>query len=312
MKSLSVILLVATIMLYGEYSQSSEIYPPANTRPFFSAVTFINDFPFPPKFEADLVISIYDSNGNGYIDSFGGDPSATFPYQLTTLSRTIGSKIGSPFNVIPTANEQALFDVGFKGKIIVYAEQLLNNWTYFIWFALPDPSNPNPADSWGLDYGIGAFDGNNVLTARKVYHATFVQDYYTNNGTNFRVQHGPIAFYSAIPSTSLTSPDSIGILSVNVPSINDSGCNPQPWIGNIIAGQLHPALFNLNYFIGIKDVIIDVPLIREEAWDGASLYKTEKRFGRLICSIVEEKKLVIPQPFYLYEWIIPSMGYLMK
>ncbi len=297
MKSISVILLAATIIACGEYSQGSEINSPSNTLPNFRAITFRNDFPFPSKFEADLVIAIYDSNGNGYIDSFGGDPSATFPYQLTTLSRTIGSKIGSPFNVIPTANEQARFDVGFKGKVIIYAEQILNNWTYFIWFALPDPEKPDPANPWGLDYGIGAFDGNNVLTAREAYHATFVQDYYTRNGTSFRVEHSPMAFYQGTPSTSLAAPNSIGILSTNQPSINDSGCNPQPW-EYIIAGQLHPAYYDHNYFIGVKDIVIDVPLIREEAWDGVSLYKTKKNWGRSICSLGEPTS--IQQPSYFF------------
>jgi hypothetical protein len=319
MKKTSMILLLIMAIMSGEHSQALIGVPPRYATPLarFTANTIRSDFPFPSKFEADFAIAIYDSNGNGYIDTYNAESSATFPYQLTPSSITLGSKIGSPFSIIPGIDD-AKFDVGFTGKVIVYAEQIIGGFTTFIWFALPDIKNPpNPTDAWSLDYGIGSFNASDALKATEIYHATLVQDYYTNNGTSDRVGYVPLKFYQGEPSQSLISPNSIGILSLS----NISDCaprslgdrsspeTPQP---TIVAGQIHPALYNRNYFIGMNDIVIDVPLVREEAWDGIYLYKTNKKYARLICSLKTDQIYSIQEPLHFYGWITPIISYLMK
>ncbi|MEO0406258.1 MAG: hypothetical protein AAF289_02795, partial [Cyanobacteria bacterium P01_A01_bin.135] len=53
--------------------------------------TTLRDFPFPLNFDADEIIAVQDTNGNGIIDSFPGNPAIPFPFQDNPINLNFGS-----------------------------------------------------------------------------------------------------------------------------------------------------------------------------------------------------------------------------
>jgi hypothetical protein len=39
-------------------------------------------FPFPRQFRAQRAIAVYDTHGNGFLDSAAGEPAVPFPFHL--------------------------------------------------------------------------------------------------------------------------------------------------------------------------------------------------------------------------------------
>jgi hypothetical protein len=90
-------------------------------------------FPFPGEFEADRIIALYDTNHNGYIDTFpNADPEEPFPFNYTTNQGfRRGSRIGMP----GVFGDSELAFGPFCGDVLVYAQMSENDKVYFVWFA---------------------------------------------------------------------------------------------------------------------------------------------------------------------------------
>ena len=203
---------------------------------------------FPSSFRADQVIALYDSDGDGVINTAGGDPSYTFPVAVApgVSGFEAGSRIGSSIQVGSSATTAG---PGFCGDILVYAVDGSGpgwNESYFFWLALRSSSyvpRKGCADA-NTDAGVGAFDEN---TGAVVHHETVVGG--TANGSQ-------ISSFSGWA---------------------DFGAGTAAYPGRVIIDRIAFIRANqingtLNQRIELTDVSIDAPLIREEEWDGSSMF----------------------------------------
>jgi hypothetical protein len=255
-----------------------------NTWTTLRARTVRADFPFPAQFEAQRAIALYDTNGNCRVDSYNADAGSNFPFVRTPQSVTLGQHIGSPFSLVPGVAPDGSITVdsapGFCGRILVYAEMVQGSSTHFLWFAFND-ARPAPSGydnaAWGMDFGFGTYIGSaDPRTASQVFHATHVMNARATNG-NPADRAGPttashMTWHS--PGT-LTSPG-------HVFSVDPDPTRPWPsaWglmVGGVLAGDPFQ-----NFFVALDSIVVDVPLVAEENWDGATLFPAAVGFGRTI------------------------------
>jgi hypothetical protein len=218
-------------------------------------------FPFPADFTADQVIALYDTNSDGIINTFPASGDNVFPFVY--IGPTIehgpitlgGSRIGSPY----TIGDTALDVEPFCGHVLVYAEQALPGYTAFVWFAFPDPNRPRPAncDQHQIDFGAGSYSGNYVYQASNVHHASFVGGWLNHSRYEaFGVRRGqpgslnvPGMLLSADPDPSRPMPQPLPLFRAVEPGAD-------------------------IFLIDLTNVVIDVPFVAEEHWDGTTLFGT--------------------------------------
>jgi hypothetical protein len=240
------------------------------------------DFDFPANFEAERAIAIHDSNGNCIIDSYTlGNDYDEFPFTLITPSVTIGRHIGSPFTFVPNASAPCVAPMamdGFCGHTLIYGEMDQNGTTYFMWFALPDgtstPNGYNP--QWRMDFGVGSYSGSDPRNSRNVYHATYVKDAFASNG-NTADHAGPpsdIHWWTSPPGT-FASPGHLF-------STDPDPTQPWPSAWGLFVAATLACDPSQAFFVVFDNVVIDVPLVAEENWDGAMLYPAQVGVGRTI------------------------------
>lgn len=271
MTHLSTILTFLTILLVATSARPVA----AQTVTQFQANAIVwslgSGFPFPQNFVADSAIAIYDTNGNGFIDTYTiGDRNTVLPFIHTGVNTYIGSHIGSPF-VIDVQNPVLGASQPFCGDFLVYAEQFdqATQTTFFVWFAFPDPARVNVrtrlCGNWAIDFGAGSYTGSrDVRNATNIHHASYVGGQLTSNGVTPGVTYRDFRF-SWIPPGTIANP---GYVVSRHPN-DDFAAMPYPLAG-FRAGEPGGTPFD-NHFIDLTNVVIDVPLIREEAWDGQFL-----------------------------------------
>ncbi len=244
-----------------------------------------SDFPFPENFEADYAIALYDSDGDGRISSYVGQeihPKAMFPFLDSINFKALGNHIGAP---VLFELDGALVNherPGFYGRVLVYAEMIEGPTTHFVWFALRDSSTTVPPGydpRFGIDFGFGTYSGNSdPRHASNVAHVTYVKDQFANNGkpNSPSVGHDALNWAVFRPEGTIAAPGHVFST-----SSNPYAAWPGTW-GGFTAGRISSDPYQ-NLFARLDRVVVDVPLVAEENWDGAYLFPAvQGPYGRTI------------------------------
>jgi hypothetical protein len=244
-------------------------------------------FRFPAHFEADSAIGVYDANRNCIIDTAAnGDAGFSYPGVLIGATLHHGAAVGSPFalRVDVDANGAALvnFEPGLCGNILLYAEEqdaADPRWHYFVWFALPDGMAVPPIAgkvfddaNLGFDYGVGSYHGTSLTDLDEFHQVTFVKDVHAI-GPDGQSPHHPVVHANDIADMHGTVPNPGHFFSETG---DPFGAFPAAWPSMTAGVSGGPDVATLS------NVVIDVPMIDEASWDGASRFTATKGVGRTI------------------------------
>lgn len=241
---------------------------------------------------------------------FGLDLNAISPDGSTGVPGTLGSgvaqartgnHIGSPFSWVPMVSPTGITagrTPGFCGHILVYAEMQQGSATYYVWFALPDSNltTPDGYDNsrWGMDYGFGSYTngGQYISQARNIYSMTFVRDHRATDGdTGNRVGHESVRVTHYLGDGTMENPGHVFSAPLDL-----TQAWPSAW-GQFVAGHLTSNPYTA-YFLGLERIVIDVPLVAEENWDGRTLFPTvDPRYGRSIQALSDVPSVTMTDPF---------------
>ena len=274
---------------------------------FSATVESPSTFPFPEFFEAEKGIVLYDTNDDGFIETYTiGDRDEVLPFSYNNPLVRIGSRIGSPI-IKSTSNPSQAVQLGpFCGDILIYVEDFIGdnevligqfpynrNTTYFMWFALRDISRPltQNCNDFFVDYGIGSYEGRNVLNAQNIHHGTFVGDYLYLNVPQNQSLHSDICISFGNPG-SISGPGNF--LSNSYQNcVNSQTTLPQRWGFFTVAEALPTGGYNRMV---IRNVLIDLPFVDDTQWDGQTLFSLSTQFGRTLQGINGQSSLLARSP----------------
>lgn len=230
-------------------------------------------FPFPSNFHADRVIGLYDDNNNDVVDTAtGGSALRTFPVgDPADGAPGRGAHFGSrKIQVPPGVDSSTIPPVQFCGDVILYGEQTTSTGvTNFVWVSVLAPNRPpkltTGCSGENFDVGIGSYTGT-WFNPRNVRQATFFGGLAA--GSTFLSNH----WYFTAPG-GLSNPGHFFSISPD-----PTAAWPALWPGGVAVEVTALATTAVPY----SSMLIDVPLVSESAWDGATLFNTQYPFGRSI------------------------------